>query len=213
MSLPLIVIGAGGHAKVLLAALLCAGRSVDGLTDADAAKMGVNVLGVPVLGDDRKIREFAPGTVRLVNGVGSVRVAALRRQVYENFRQSGYCFEQVIHPSAVVATDVVLGEGVQIMAGAVLQPGCQVGENAIINTRATVDHDCLIGRHAHISPGAVLCGNVVIGDGSHIGAGATVIQGVSIGRACMVAAGAVVLRDLPDGVTVAGVPAKELIHE
>ncbi len=96
------------------------------------------------------------------------------------------------------------------MAGAVLQTGCRMGENVIINTRASVDHDCIIACHTHVSPGAVLCGNVQVGQGSHIGAGATVIQGVRIACNGMVAAGAVVIRDIPEGVTVAGVPAKEL---
>jgi UDP-perosamine 4-acetyltransferase len=210
MNLPLIVLGAGGHAKVLVDALLGAGRPVHGLTDADPAKAGSALLGVPVLGGDKEVLAFAPEAVRLVNGIGSVRVSVLRRQLYDGFKSSGYFFERVVHASAIVAPDVVLAEGAQIMAGAVLQSGCHIGENAIINTRVAVDHDCVIGSHAHISPGVTLCGNVAIGEGSHIGAGATVIQGVRIGRNCMVAAGAVVIRDIPDGVTVAGLPAKEM---
>lgn len=210
MSLPLIVLGAGGHAKVLVDALIGAGRPVHGLTDADPAKAGTVVLGVPVLGEDKKVLAFAPETVRLVNGIGSVRVPVLRRQLFDSFKKSGYFFERVVHTSAIIAPDVVLAEGAQIMAGVVLQTGCRIGENAIINTRAAVDHDCVIGSHVHLSPGVTLCGNVEVGEGSHIGAGATVIQGVRIGCNCMVAAGAVVIRDIPDGMTVAGLPAKEM---
>ncbi len=210
MSLPLIVLGAGGHAKVLVDALIGAGRPVFGLADADPAKAGSIVLGVPVMEGDEKVLAFPPEAVRLVNGIGSVRVSALRRQLYERFKSRGYFFERVSHISAVVAPGTVLGEGAQIMAGAVLQTGCRTGENVIINTHAAVDHDCIIGSHAHISPGAVLCGNVEIGQGSHIGAGATVIQGVRIGCNCMIAAGAVVVRDVPDGLAVAGLPAREL---
>lgn len=210
MSLPLIVLGAGGHAKVLVDALIGAGRLVRGLTDADPAKAGAAVLGVPVLGEDKKVLAFAPEAVRLVNGIGSARVPVLRRQLFDSFKKSGYFFERVVHPSAIVAPDVVLAEGAQIMAGVILQTGCRIGENVIINTRAAVDHDCVIGSHVHLAPGVTLCGNVEVGEGSHIGAGATVIQGVRIGCNCMVAAGAVVIRDIPDGVTVAGLPAKEM---
>lgn len=210
MNLPLIVLGAGGHAKVLVDALLGAGQPVHGLTDTDPAKTGSAVLGVPVLGGDKEVLAFAPEEVRLVNGIGSVRVSVLRHQLYENFKNMGYFFERVVHASAIVASDVVLDEGAQIMAGVVLQTGCHIGENVIINTRAAVDHDCVIGSHAHVSPGAILCGNVEVGEGSHIGAGATVIQGVRIGCNCTVAAGAVVIRDIPDGLTVAGLPAKEI---
>lgn len=210
MKLPLILIGAGGHAKVLLDALLGAGQAVHGLTDADPAKAGQVVQGVPVLGDDTEISAFAPEAVRLVNGIGSVRVSTLRRQIYDDFKNRGYFFERAVHTSAVVASDVILAEGAQIMAGVVLQTGSRIGENAIINTRAAIDHDCVIGSHVHVSPGAVLCGNVEVGESSHIGAGTTVIQGVRIGRNCLVAAGAVVIRDVPDGATVAGVPAKEI---
>lgn len=210
MSLPLIVLGAGGHAKVLVDALVGAGRPVFGLADADPAKAGSIVLGVPVMEGDKKVLAFPPDAVRLVNGIGSVRVSPLRRQLYERFKNRGYFFERVTHVSAIIAPDTVLGEGAQIMAGAILQTGCRTGENVIINTRAAVDHDCVIGNHAHISPGAVLCGNVRVGDSSHIGAGATVVQGVHIGRNCMIAAGAVVVRDIPDGLVVAGLPAREL---
>lgn len=210
MNLPLIVLGAGGHAKVLVDALNSAGLPVRGITDASPAKAGSVVLGVPVLGGDKKVLAFAPEVVHLVNGIGSVRVSTLRRKIYDDFKNRGYFFARVVHASAIVAPDAVLAEGAQIMAGVVLQTGCRIGENAIINTRAAVDHDCRIGAHVHISPGVTLCGNVEVGEGSHIGAGATVIQGVRIGRNCMVAAGAVVIGDIPDGATVAGLPAKEM---
>jgi len=166
-------------------------------------------LDIPIIGDDGAVLRFAVDAVRLVNGIGAVRVSPLRRQLYDSFKSRGYSFATVVHASAIVAPDVVLAEGAQIMAGVVLQTGCQIGENAIINTRVAVDHDCVIGNHVHVSPGATLCGNVVVGEGSHVGAGATVIQGICIGRNCTVAAGAVVIRDVPDNATVAGVPAKE----
>ena len=151
-----------------------------------------------------------PGDVRLVNGVGSTGSTASRRDIYDRFTREGYCFATVIHPSAIVAPEVQIEDGVQIMAGAILQAGSSVGSNAIVNTGAIIDHDCVVGAHAHIAPGAVLSGGVHVGSGAHIGTGACIIQGVSIGAASVVGAGAVVIKDVPPGVTTVGVPAKTI---
>ncbi len=202
--------GAGGHAKVLISALRMQSEEILGATDADVGKHGRLLLDVPVLGDDEEILKRRAESIYLVNGVGGVLVHPLRRILFERFANRGYRFASVTHPSAVVGADVALSEGSQVMAGAVIQPGCHIGKNAVINTGAIVDHDCHIGDHAHIAPGVTLSGGVRVGEGSHVGAGATVIQGIQIGRNSLVAAGAVVIRDVPDGVTVAGVPAKEI---
>lgn len=205
----MIILGAGGHTKVLIDALRLEPGKILGITDADPSKKGQLLLNILVIGGDEEIMKYPAETIRLVNGIGSVRVNPLRRQLYEQFKTRGYRFASVVHPSAIIAADVVLSEGVQIMAGAIIQPGCHIGANAVINTGSVVDHDCHVGAHAHISPGATLSGGVQIGENAHIGTGATVIQGVKIGRNGLVAAGAVVVRDVPDGATVSGVPAKE----
>lgn len=206
---PVILVGAGGHALVLLDALSLVHTVVLGLVDSDPSLAGRKVLGYPVLGADTALRAHAPGTVRLVNAIGSVGSMARRRSVFESLRGAGHSFASVLHPSAIVSRHAVAAPGVQIMAGAVVQACASIGENTIVNTGATVDHDCSIGAHVHLAPGVTLSGNVRIGDETHVGAGATVIQGVRIGARCTVAAGAVVLGDVADGTTVAGVPAKE----
>ena len=208
MKHPVIILGAGGHAKVLIDALRLQSVGLLGMTDADIGKKGHALLGVPVIGDDAEVMKHPADSIRLVNGVGTVRVNPLRRQLFEQFVGKGYRFASVVHPSAIIADDVVLSEGAQVMAGAVIQAGCHVGMNTLVNTGAIVDHDCHIGNHVHLSPGVTLSGSVSVGENSHIGTGATVIQGIKIGRNSLVAAGAVVIRDVPDGVTVAGVPAK-----
>lgn len=208
MSSDVVVLGAGGHARVLLGAL--ADVTILGLTDGDPAKAGAMVSGIPILGADDALKAFSVNQILLVNGVGSTGNNEKRRTLFVRFKEAGYTFLNVRHASATVAADAVLEEGVQIMAGVVLQTGCSIGENSILNTGAVVDHDCRIGRHVHIAPGAVLCGGVAVGDNAHVGAGATVIQGVRIGNDCLVGAGAVVVRDVPPGMKVAGVPAKEI---
>lgn len=209
MSLPVIILGAGGHSKVLIEALLVSSVVITGIVDPNQMLVGAKILGIPVLGGDNVVDKVPPSQVQLVNGLGSVGLPIIRQQLYNRFKGLGYNFATVVHPSAVVATDVVLGEGTQVMAGAVIQPGCRIGINSIINTCASVDHDCIIGDHVHISPGVTLSGGVAVGACSHIGTGATVIQGISIGSGCLVAAGAVVTKDITDGAKVRGVPARE----
>lgn len=204
-NLPLIVVGGGGHAKVLVSTLFLLGQRVLGFVDLNPSMS--RLLNITNLGDDSAVFVHSPEQVRLVNGVGSTDSSIRRRKIYEKFVERGYVFETVIHPSAIVSPEVEIGEGVQIMAGALVQPGTRLEEDAIVNTGACVDHDCLIEAHAHIAPGATLSGEVHIGYGSHIGTGATIIQGIKVGAGSIVAAGAVVIRDVPDGVTVAGVPA------
>jgi sugar O-acyltransferase (sialic acid O-acetyltransferase NeuD family) len=208
-ALPIMVIGAGGHALVLLDALTLNGAKVIGLTDVDPSRRARTVLGHPVLGGDEVLRKYSPDSLLLVNGLGSVGSVALRRSVYETFCRAGYRFASVIHASATIARSAVLAQGVQVMAGAVIQPEVSVGENTIVNTGAAVDHGCRVDAHVHLAPGVTLSGDVVIGNETHVGSGATVIQGVRIGARCNVAAGAVVLSDVADGTTVAGVPARE----
>jgi UDP-perosamine 4-acetyltransferase len=106
-----------------------------------------------------------------------------------------------------------LGEGVQIMAGTVVQPGSKIGDNTILNTRSSVDHDCEIGAHVHIAPGVTLSGGVRVHDDAHIGAGAVLIQGVEVGASSLVAAGSVVIHAVPANTRVAGMPARKLNDE
>ncbi len=208
MSLPVIVIGSGGHAKVVIDTLLCAGRRVIGRTDRDPGRGGIDIQGVPFLGDDAALSAHDPAAVELANGIGSTGDPSRRIAVFETFRARGFRFTHVIHPSAVIAADAEIGEGAQIMAGAIVQPGCRIGGNVIVNTGAQVDHDCAIGEHVHVAPGAVLCGEVTIGARSHVGAGAVVIQRVRVGEDCLAAAGAVVINSVADGTRVAGTPAQ-----
>lgn len=206
--MPRILVGAGGHARVLLSTVLQLGQHITGVVDPD--KSQAEQLGISYLGDDEAVFTFDTAEVLLINGVGSVASISNRLKVYESFRKRGYRFASVIHPSAIIAPEVQLADGVQIMAGAILQVGSVVAEDCIINTGARIDHDCVIEAHAHVAPGAVLSGGVHVGARTHVGAGATVIQGVRIGSDAIVGAGAVVLSDVPAASTVVGVPARPI---
>lgn len=201
---PVAFLGGGGHARSLLEALRRLGIEVVGLADPDPSRAAM--LGLVWLGAD--LPADFPVSTELVNGLGGVRDTRLRRAVFERARQRGFRFATILHPAAYVADNVQLGEGTQVLAGAVIGSGARLSLNCIINTRAAVDHDCLIGDHAHIAPGAVLSGSVTVGEGAHVGTGATVIQGIVLGRDCLIGAGAAVIRDVPDGATALGVPAR-----
>lgn len=207
---PVIIIGGGGHAKVLASTLLLCGREVIGFADPNPTS--ADLLQIRHIGDDEAVLAFATARVRLVNGVGSVISAARRREIYLRFIRAEYVFASVIHPAATIAAGTLIEDGVQIMAGAIVQTGCRLGANVIVNTGARIDHDCIVHPHAHVAPGVTLCGGVEVGSESHVGAGATVIQGVRIGARSVVGAGAVVIRDVPPDATVVGVPANS-IHE
>jgi sugar O-acyltransferase (sialic acid O-acetyltransferase NeuD family) len=208
MTVPVIIVGAGGHARVLLDALVLSGTPVHGFTDSDVRLSGTRVLGYPVLGDDSVLHSLSPKKFQLVNGIGSVGVMTARRRIAEELLPRGWTFATVVHPAATVSGTAKLEPGAQVFAGAIVQTGCRIGIGAIVNSGAIVEHDCNIGSYVHVAPGATLSGNVVIGDESHIGAGAVVIQGIRLGFRTTVGAGAVVVTDDPGEGTLIGVPAR-----
>jgi len=204
----LVVLGAGGLARILVDALRARGLSVVGfVTNISETAIGV-MAGIPRLGTDDEVLARGPAGVSLVNGIGSIRVDDRRRAVFERFRARGFAFAQVIHPAAVVAADTAIGEGAQIMAGAILQPGVRVGVNALVNMGALIDHDCRIGDHVHVAPGAGLAGDVQVGDAAFVGMGARVLSQIHVGERATIAAGAIVTADVADGATVMGIPAR-----
>jgi UDP-perosamine 4-acetyltransferase len=187
MRFPVIVLGAGGHARVLVDTLRFSKVNVLGAADPSSKIKG---FPVPLVGTDEDlIKKYKPDEIYLVNGVAGTHVSPLRQEIYRRFKQEGFKFLSVAHPSAVIAEDVTLCEGTQVMAGAVIQAGTVIGENSIINTRASVDHDCRVGAHVHVAPGAILCGGVTVEDSCHIGAGAILIQGARVQARQFVKAG------------------------
>lgn len=198
--LPLILIGAGGHARVLQELAQAAGRQFLGVCDPKLASQGETTWhGLPVMGDDEALTGIDPASVGLVNGLGQLVGGKIRRALHDRLRTAGFTFPTLVHPAAWVASSATLADSVQVMAGAIIQPDGCIGSNVIINTRASIDHDCTIGQHVHIAPGATLCGGVQVGDGAFIGAGAVIIQGLRVGAGAVVGAGVTLTRDLDAG--------------
>ena len=195
-----IIIGTGGHAKVILDILQLEGFNILGFLSINKKK-GSLFCAYKVLGGDEVIDSFLPNDVLLANGIGALPRESDRWEVSNKFRNKGFSFLTIIHPSAVISSETDLFEGVQVMAGAVIQPGAKIGRDTIINSGAIIDHDCIIEENCHIAPGTVCSGNVKIGSSTHIGTGSSIIQNISIGKNCIVAAGSVVFNDVKNGST------------
>lgn len=214
-AIPLIGLGAGGHAKVVIDVVRLDGRyRLVGLTDPNEELRGRRVMGVEVLGNDNLLPLlFQQGIRAAFIGVGTYAGTAVRAQLYRLATDLGYTFPSFIHPAATVSPTATLGAGCVVLAGAIVNAEARIGVNAIINTGAIVEHDCVVGDHAHVATGAKLAGNVTLGAGTMVGAGATVLPGRQIGPYAMVGGGAVVTRDVREGAVVAGIPAKEISKE
>ncbi len=206
-STSLILLGAGGHATVLAEILQAAGEPLLGLCAPRLPTPGL-LANLPYLGDDEATEQHDPGTVQLVNGLGSSADISARAEIFRRFREAGYPFATVRHPSAIISPSAHTGEGLQALAGSLINSEARLGDNVLINSHAVIEHHGEIGDHCHIASGAVLCGNCRLAAGVHIGAGAVVKQGVRIGTGAVIAAGAVVIADVPPHTLVAGVPAR-----
>lgn len=202
-----VVFGAGGHAKVVLDVLEKTGCcTIVGLLDDSAALVGDTRSGYRVLGGRAHFRVLIQdGVKRMIVALGD---NARRRAVFNSARDEGFELVAAIHPSALLGSRVKIGAGSLLVAGVVVNVDAEIGDNVIVNTGASVDHDCRIGAHVHLSPGVRLAGRVTVGELTHIGIGAVVLPNLAIGKNCIVGAGSVVREDVPDGMVVAGNPAR-----
>lgn len=200
----MVVLGAGGHARVLRELIEEAGGHLDGYVSPTAEP---GLPGLAWLGDDEALSALDPAAVSLVNGIGSVDVPVRRKNAYVAAVARGFRFPSLVDSAASVRRSAVLGDGVQVLPGAVVGSGVVIHEDVILNSGVVVEHNSVIGAHSHLSPGVTVAGGVTIGECVHVGIGATVVQGVTIGSDSIVGAGAVVIRDVPPGSIAVGVPA------
>lgn len=195
----LYLYGAGDHGKMVLSMASSLGVEIETIYDDNPSEDRFNYI---------VIERVSPLTEIKSPIVITIGDNSLRAEISKRLEQLNLNFENVIHPSAIISSEVWIGRGVMISPGAIIQNGSHIGNHSIINTGAIIDHDCEISDYVHVAPGTTLCGKVKVGEGSLIGAGSTVIPGVKIGKWSIVGAGSVVLNDIPDRVVAFGSPAK-----
>jgi sugar O-acyltransferase (sialic acid O-acetyltransferase NeuD family) len=200
----IVILGAGGHARVLID-LVREGyrdRIIVGTVDDDPSA-APDCLGVPLLGASDRLEQLrSDGIEEALLGVGAVTNNALRARLYRRLRDSGFHVPTLIHPRAAVEPSARMLPGCQIFAGAIVGSAVALGENVIVNSGAVVSHDCVIGSHVHITPGAILAGAVTVGENSVIGMGVTVYLGIKIGANVTIGNGVHIFRDVPDNATI-----------
>lgn len=195
-----IIIGAGGHGKVAADIIRLSGDKVVGFLDD---KPPENLVGFDIIGNTDDIGKWSDCLYFAAIGSAEIR---------KKFMKNNVSWYTAIHPTAVIASDVKIGDGTLFAANSVVNPGSEIGRGCIVNTAATVDHDCILEDFVHISPGAHLSGSVRVGTETWIGVGACVINNVEICGGCTVGAGAVVIRNIVEAGTYAGVPAEKIIQ-
>jgi UDP-perosamine 4-acetyltransferase len=199
-----LIVGAGGHAKVVIELLQAQGRRVGGLVDADASPR--QVLGVPVVGTDADLsRLYSPSLNLAFVAIGDNQT---RLMLGRHVQSIGFQLVNAISPAAVVSPSCRLGAGIAVMAGAIINADAEICDFAIINTGASIDHDCIVGEASHIGPGATIAGCVTIGRQAFLGVGSHVIPQLSIGDGALIGAGSCVVRNIPAYAVARGVPAR-----
>lgn len=196
----IVVVGAGGHGAIVADIL---GDAAIGFVDDAPEKRGSTILGLPLLGPITALAEIEHDAIVVAIGDNPVR-----RLLTERLLAAGERLATAIHPFTSIARSATIGEGSMICAGAILLPRAVVGRGVIVNSKGSVDHDSVVGDFAHVSVGASVGANVRIGEESLVAFGSSVVSGYHVGARSIVGAGAVVVRDVPDDVTVLGVPAR-----
>jgi len=212
----ILIVGAGGHARVVADILLRAHERATsgaqdnnetmrptGFLDDDPSLAGTTILGLPVSGNIDRLGDIEHDAVIVAVGDNHARA-----RIFSRMKAAGERIASAIHPRAVLAPDVRLGEGVMVCAGVVVNTGAVVGDDVILNTGCTVDHHDSIGPHAHVAPGVHLGGHVCVGEGALVGIGSAVIPGASIGDWAIIGAGSVVTKEIPSHTTSVGVPTR-----
>jgi sugar O-acyltransferase (sialic acid O-acetyltransferase NeuD family) len=203
----IVLIGAGGHGRVVLDILRVAGvHNPVGFIDADPQLAGQTVDGIPVLGQANMLPKLKGQKVK--GAIISIGDNQARRSYVKKITQQGFELINAIHPQSMVSPTATIGRNVVIAAGAVIGTQARIADSVIVNTSAVIDHECEIGEAVHICPAAALAGRVRVGALAFVGLGCNIIPCMKIGENAVIGAGAVVIDDVPDGATVVGVPGR-----
>lgn len=206
---PLLLVGAGGHARSCIDVIEQDGRfTVAGLVGT-SDQVGSSVLGYPVLGSDTDLPYLLRDYAHALVTVGQIKTPAPRIHLFNLLRSHWCALPVVVSPLAHVSRHAVVGSGTIVMHGAIVNAGAKVGKNCIINSMALVEHDSTVADHCHIATGVAINSSVQIGEGTFIGSKVSVRQGARIGEHCVIGMGMRVLADCPSHSQVPAVRRRE----
>lgn len=203
-----VVLGAGGHSKVVMDVLRLCGKEIVGLTD-NTLRPGDRCMGCRVLGDDSVLDDlYRQGIPYAAMGIGHVGYPAIRNKVFAYALERGFAFPNLVHPAAILADSAKIGQGVFFGAGSIVNAEARIGDLCIINTGAVVEHEAVLGNGVHVAPHATVLGRVSVGENTLVGAGSVILQGAHVGKNCLIGAGSFVHQDVGDGCVVIGNPGR-----
>jgi len=202
----LLIIGAGGHGRVVADAAKAAGLDIFAFVDNNLTED--SIAEIPMYDSiEAALEDNHYEEPHFIVAIGDNQI---RAKEYSHAMAAGLKPASVIHPTAVISESAYVGPGSFIAPQAVVNANASVGENVIVNTAAIVEHDCVVGSHAFVAPGAILCGNVYVGAHTFVSSNATLVPNVRVGEHALIAAGAVVTKNHPDEVRLMGVPARDI---
>ena len=193
---PVIILGAGGHASVLVELCLEQNRSILALISPEPDLNRKIFQGLRHFSDDKAVLDFSPNDVELIIGFGGVRGSELREKFDQRYSSFGYRFATLVSRSALISRTATLSEGVQVLPRAVINAGALVGRQSIINSGSIVEHDCIVENFVHVAPNATICGGTTIRQGVQVGPNCVIAQGLEIGAYSIIGAGASVVRSM-----------------
>jgi sugar O-acyltransferase (sialic acid O-acetyltransferase NeuD family) len=192
---PVIILGAGGHAKVIMDILSQKKIKILGMAALHNSKKAN--YDFKTFSDEEVIANFDSEEINLVNGLGSLPNDNKRYELSKKYLDFGFKFINIIHTSSIISKNTKILDGAQIMAGVIIGPGCKIGEGTIVNSQSSIDHDCEIENYSHICPGVVCSGNVRIGSFVHISTGVSIINNINIGDNSIIYPGVTLVKDVP----------------
>lgn len=204
-----VILGAGGHAKVVAECIDKERYEIVGYLDKDHLHIGEMIEGIPVIGQDSSPNYWrTKGIEGCIVGIGHIGNYRIRNCLFEMYYAEGFSMINAIHKTSCISMSVKIGKGNVIMPKVIINANAKIGNNTIINSAAVIEHDVVICDGVHVAPGCTVCGATHIGSNTFIGAGSTIIQGLQIGANSIIGAGSVVIADIPDNVIAVGNPAR-----
>lgn len=197
IKLPLLLIGGGGHCKAAIDVIEAEGKyDIKGIIDK-TEKVGQEVLGYPIIGDDDTMGHYLKKIGNFIITVGQIKSPSVRIKLFKKSVVLGGNPINVIAPSAIVSRHAQINQGTIVMHQTFINAGAKIGQNCIINNGALIEHDVEVGNHCHISTQSILNGEVIVGEGVFVGSNATVVQCLSIGEFSLIGANSLVLESIP----------------